>query len=335
MGRYVQIDFLRSGIRDSSGRSLAGGLVYTYEAGTTTDKYLSVDIEGGVLHPQPAVLDARGALEAFGDGAFKFVIKNSLGVTQYTWDNLVYAKEDDSTVYCGTSTGSSNAYAVTPSPAVSSLGDGYTYTFKANHSSSAAATLNVSGLGVKDLMKADGSTDLGSGDITSGALVDVRYIASDDHFRLTSAAGVQAISAGGTGASTAAGARSNLGILSMGTQASSSVTITGGTINTVTLGTCTLTGVNITSGNMSGMTSIGGTTITGTTINSTGGTFTDLTISDQLTMTSGPVYADVFGFAEVRTIDPAQGTNTFEQTVGNMLCTIADDMRALGIWKAS
>lgn len=65
-----------------------------------------------------------------------------------------------------------------------------------------------------------------------------------------------AIVDGGTGASDAAGARTNLGLGTMATQAASAVNITGGTIANVTF-----------SGTLSGITTLTATTVNGTTIN--------------------------------------------------------------------
>lgn len=235
MSRYIQVDFLRAGFRDSSGNSLAGGKVYCYEAGTSNLKSLSNTPDGSTFHVNPLILDVRGAAEAWGNGKYKFVIKDSSDVTQYTWDNLNYSKSEDSNFYCGTSTGSSNAYVLTPSPAITSLEDGSVYTFIANHASSGAATVNISGLGAKSLVRADGTTAITTGDITSQMLTDIRWINSSNHFRLVSAAGVTSISNGGTGASSASGARTNLGLQSMAEQASNNVSITGGAISGVTI----------------------------------------------------------------------------------------------------
>lgn len=69
-----------------------------------------------------------------------------------------------------------------------------------------------------------------------------------------------ALAGGGTGASTAAGARTNLGLGSISTQASSSVAITGGTISgvAITSSTAILTG-----GSIAGMSSISATNLAG------------------------------------------------------------------------
>jgi hypothetical protein len=234
MSRYLQVDFLLAGLRDSSGRSLSGGKVDVYFAGTSTKVPLYQDAEGEVAHTNPIILDGRGAKEAYGNGSYKFLIYNSSDVLQYTWDNKEYARSEDDTIYGGTSTGSSNNYSVNPSVPVTALTDGKTVTFIANHATSGAATVNVSGLGAKALVRVDGSTNLTTGDIVLSQLTDIRYIAGNDHFRLVSQAGVAAIASGGTGASTASAARTNLGLGTIATQDSNAVTITGGTISGIT-----------------------------------------------------------------------------------------------------
>ena len=84
---------------------------------------------------------------------------------------------------------------------------------------------------------------------------------------------VWTIAQGGTGSSTAVGARSNLGIGSMGVQNSDNVAITGGTASGVAITGGTASGVGITGGTASGVGITGGTAsgvgITGGTINGT------------------------------------------------------------------
>ena len=347
MSRAIQIDFLLAGLRDSSGNSLAGGKIYTYEAGTSTLKSLYSAADMSTMHANPLVLDSRGVAEAWGLGAFKFVIKNSAEVTQYTWDNKTYQQPEDSSIWAGTSTGSSNAYAVTPSPALTALADGDIVTFIANHATSAAATLNVSGLGALAFVRADGTTALTTGDITSGQIVDARYVSSSNHFRLVSQSGVLAVSSGGTGGATAAAARTNLGLSSMATQASSSVSITGGAIvgildiavadggtgasnasdarSNLGLGTMATQAANA-------VAIAGGdatlTNLAATTAFITGSTITDAVISNTLTMSAAPTYLAGFSYTVKRTLDPSVATVA---DVANAWNTLVRDLATLKI----
>lgn len=85
-----QIDFLLTGLRNTSNGPLSGGKVYSYVAGTTSAKpiYLSADLSEP--HPNPAILDQNGRLAAWGNGRYKFVITNSLGETLFTVDGVEY-----------------------------------------------------------------------------------------------------------------------------------------------------------------------------------------------------------------------------------------------------
>lgn len=85
---YSPIWFMFRGMTDASGQPLSGGLVYTYIAGTTTAKSTYLDYAGVGTQTNPIVLDARGINATWGSGLTKFVVKNSAGVTQYTWDNV-------------------------------------------------------------------------------------------------------------------------------------------------------------------------------------------------------------------------------------------------------
>jgi len=90
-GAAVQIDFLASGLTDSSGNPLSGGLVYAYAAGTTNAKDTYTSPTMATAHPNPIVLDTYGRALAFGSGRYKFIIKTATGTTLYTWDGLTYA----------------------------------------------------------------------------------------------------------------------------------------------------------------------------------------------------------------------------------------------------
>lgn len=228
MSRSSQVELLLAGLRNSSNEPLSGGLVYSYEAGTTTPKALYTTQDKGTSATNPVVLDANGVALVFADGAYKFIVKDADGVTLYTWDDLQFVYPENLPVYAGTATGSSGAYAVTPSPAVASLTDGLQITFIANHTNGGAATLNVSALGATAIVTAAGAALSGS-EIPSGGLINTIYVAGSSHFRLISTVGTLAINAGGTGAATVAGARTNFGI---GT--GDSPTFTGATLSGLT-----------------------------------------------------------------------------------------------------
>lgn len=76
---------------DSNGDPLNGGLLYTYTAGTTTNKTTYQESTGVTPHANPIVLDSAGRLPAdvFGTtGAYKLVLKTSSGTTIWTRDNI-------------------------------------------------------------------------------------------------------------------------------------------------------------------------------------------------------------------------------------------------------
>lgn len=67
-----------------------------------------------------------------------------------------------------------DAYAISPSPAISSYVAGQTFTFKAGTANTGAATLNVSTLGAKTIKKF-GTLDLVTGDIVANQVIVVVY----------------------------------------------------------------------------------------------------------------------------------------------------------------
>lgn len=70
---------------------ISGGLLYTYEAGTTTPKATYTTAVGDVANANPVVLNARGEPPAgifLGGGGYKIVLKDSLGATIWTQDNV-------------------------------------------------------------------------------------------------------------------------------------------------------------------------------------------------------------------------------------------------------
>lgn len=174
MSRAEQVDIFWAGLRNNDGTPISGGLVYTYYAGTTTPLSLYASQDKSASCTNPIVLNSEGKATAYGDGAYKFVLYDANGVLISTIDFVLYGKEELSGVWAGNSSGSSNAYVLTPSPSATAFVNGQQFTFVANHTNSGASTLNVSSLGAKAIKRPDGSA-LSSGDITSGNVVDVTY----------------------------------------------------------------------------------------------------------------------------------------------------------------
>ena len=109
-----QLDFLLAGLTDTNGDDLTGGKVYSYEAGTSTDKNLWTDKDETVVAANPVILDAYGKSLIYGNGWYKFVVKDSNDVTLYTWNNVVISNEVQNlistslfSVFIGTNAGAS------------------------------------------------------------------------------------------------------------------------------------------------------------------------------------------------------------------------------------
>jgi hypothetical protein len=78
---------------DNSGIPLSGGLIYTYEAGTTTPAATYTSASGSTAHPNPIVLDSAGRVpsgEIWLDDSltYKFILRTSTGVLIATYDNV-------------------------------------------------------------------------------------------------------------------------------------------------------------------------------------------------------------------------------------------------------
>lgn len=90
MSEAVQVDVLWSGLRNNSGQPLAEGKVYTYSAGTTSNKAVYTDQAATTPAANPLILDANGRAQVYANGEYKFRIDDSDDNTIQTLDNLVY-----------------------------------------------------------------------------------------------------------------------------------------------------------------------------------------------------------------------------------------------------
>jgi hypothetical protein len=77
---------------DNNGIPLGGGLIYTYQAGSSTPLPTYTDVNGTTANANPIVLNSSGRLDnevwlTYGYN-YKFVLKTSAGTTLGTYDNL-------------------------------------------------------------------------------------------------------------------------------------------------------------------------------------------------------------------------------------------------------
>ena len=78
---------------DNNGIPLAGGLIYTYAAGTTTPQATYTTSAGNISHANPIVLDSTGRVPggeiwATVGLAYKFVLQTSVNTLIATYDNI-------------------------------------------------------------------------------------------------------------------------------------------------------------------------------------------------------------------------------------------------------
>jgi hypothetical protein len=156
----------------SNGIPMVGGTLTTYITGTSTPSTTWADFAQTTANANPITLDSRGECVLFLDGSvsYRFVLKNSSGVTQWTQDNVGGAGGSQSYL-----TSVSGTNAITASLAgVSAYAAGLMVTFTAAGSNTGATTININSLGVVNLVRADGVA-LSNGDILSGGTYEAIY----------------------------------------------------------------------------------------------------------------------------------------------------------------
>jgi len=80
--------------RDSNGNVLAGGKLYSYQAGTSTPLETYTDSTEDPANANPIVLDSTGSANIWiGSSAYKFVLKDSNSNTIWTVDNVQWIND--------------------------------------------------------------------------------------------------------------------------------------------------------------------------------------------------------------------------------------------------
>lgn len=195
---------------DNNGVPLTGGLLYVYTAGTTTPATTYTTSSGTVANTNPIVLDSAGRTPnevwVAGGVLYKFVLKTSTGVTIGTYDNI--PSIDDPTAFNNiiTVTGTDTLIG-TSTPPNTAYTRGMTLSFVVANTNTGAVTIDVDGLGAKEITFA-GSAPLIAGQMTAGALVTIEY--DGTRFQLMNSSGALAITASSINGGQIAGFRNRI-----------------------------------------------------------------------------------------------------------------------------
>ena len=106
---------------DNNGVPLAGGLIYTYEAGTTTPQATYTTSAGTIAHTNPIVLNSAGRVPGgelwlvIGLN-YKFVLQTSTATTIATYDNIYGSGSRVAFLNNFTGTGSQTNFTLTVAP---------------------------------------------------------------------------------------------------------------------------------------------------------------------------------------------------------------------------
>jgi hypothetical protein len=102
------------------GVPLAGGLIYSYAAGTTTPKTTYTSSAGNIAHTNPIILNSAGRVPG-GEiwltlGGYKFILATSTNVTIATYDNVFSIAGNFNLVANFTGTGVQTVFALPLAP---------------------------------------------------------------------------------------------------------------------------------------------------------------------------------------------------------------------------
>ena len=177
---------------DSNGAPLAGGKLFFYAAGTTTKQNAYTDSTGATPTANPLLLDANGYGTFFLDTTknYKLTLSPSTDTDPptnafWTVDNVGPANVVTSFPFA-VDTGIVNALVATPAPAWTSYGNGAVLLVQPAVTNTGATTINVSGLGAKNIVNPDGSALAGE-QLLAGGTYAIAYNNTAGAFHLISA----------------------------------------------------------------------------------------------------------------------------------------------------
>jgi hypothetical protein len=157
---------------------LNGGFLNTYQAGTSTPLATYTTNAGSVANSNPIVLGSDGRppneIWLISGSAYRFVLFDSSSNLIATYDNIVGIPGIGTLFqWAGSAGGTSDALALTPSPAITGYVLGASYTFVATATNTTTTpTAAISGLAPKTLVKSNNKPP-SAGDIVSGKMYTV------------------------------------------------------------------------------------------------------------------------------------------------------------------
>lgn len=181
----------------AAGVPLSGGKVYTYAAGTTTPQATYTDATGATPNPNPIILDSRGETSIWlGSATYKFKLTDANDVEIWTVDYISAPTSGVSPILSGNVTIDSD----TAGPALKITQTGTGPVLRVQDSADPDATPFI----------IDTNGNLGLGTATPTAQMEATGAVKIGSLTLTSAP--LPIASGGTASTTAATARSSLGL---------------------------------------------------------------------------------------------------------------------------
>jgi hypothetical protein len=162
---------------DSNGVPLAGGLLYVYTAGTTTPATTWTTSSGAVANTNPIVMNAAGRTPYeiwLNSGVtYKFALYTSTNVLIGTYDNIPAI--DDPTAFNNLiAVTGTNTLIGTSVPPYTSYVAGMTLSFIPVNTNTGAVTIDVDGLGAKNIFVGNASALTGS-ELVAGQIANLEY----------------------------------------------------------------------------------------------------------------------------------------------------------------
>src|ERR1700743_80590 len=176
MTSEVLVPWLTSQFFANNGQPLAGGMLWSYQAGTSTPIATFTDSTGLVQNTNPVGANARGEMSVWitNNVAYRFILQDSDGNQLWTRDQVTSTQL--LSLYGGVDTGSSSLYLLnflSPFTSYAQFQGTPIFFIPANNSAQ-GASINVNGIGVVGIYNANGTT-IGPNQIQSSFITEIVY----------------------------------------------------------------------------------------------------------------------------------------------------------------